>query len=186
MGGRIVSRRGSVSFDTTPRTGGVWHQADRPLPLVDSGPSRDRRVQRCLNGCAGCTPHQINVVVFRTPCLMWVCALTPLTIRVPVRVTKPFRHSERWLDTTSVEPASLGAKRAAHSSSPALSDWNVSCSEARSHCSSAACISRYQRMFVKMLTAERRWRKRTRDCSSSRASWSGAMGGHTAVDMAGS
>lgn len=80
---------------------------------------------------------------------------TPLTMRVPTRVTRPLRLSERTDDSTSVEPFSDGASRAAHSSSPALSACSVSVSCSSNHPSSRCC-----------------------DDAWARASWSAAMGGH--------
>ena len=65
--------------------------------------------------------------------------LTPLTMRVPTRVTRPFRHSERTEESTRVDPFSDGARSAAHSSSPALGDCKVSRNCTRSHSSSRAC-----------------------------------------------
>lgn len=86
---------------------------------------------------------------------------TPLVMRVPTRVMRPFRLSERTEVSTSVEPFSDGASRVAHSSRPALSDCSVSRSCTSSHSSSRACDSA---------------------CSCKRRASS--MGGHTAVDMA--
>lgn len=82
-------------------------------------------------------------------------------MRVPIRVMRPLRLSERTEVKTSVEPCSEGASRAAHSSRPALSDCRVPCSCTNSHWSSRACDAA---------------------CSWFRAASS--MGGHTAVDMA--
>ena len=81
-------------------------------------------------------------------------------MRVPMRVMRPLRFSERTEVSTSVEPFSEGASRAAHSSRPALSDCSVSRSCTSSHSSSRACDAA---------------------CSSARRASS--MGGHTAVDM---
>jgi hypothetical protein len=78
-----------------------------------------------------------------------------------MRVIRPFRLSERTEDSTSVEPFSEGASRAAHSSRPAFSDFSVSCS-----CSSSQSSSR------------------TWDAACSSARRVSSMGGHTAVDMA--
>jgi hypothetical protein len=86
---------------------------------------------------------------------------TPFTMRVPTRVTSPFRLSERTEVSTSVDPLSLGASSAAHSSSPAFSDCSVSLSCTSSQSSSRCC-----------------------DTVCSRASCAASMGGHTAVDMA--
>jgi hypothetical protein len=86
---------------------------------------------------------------------------TPLVMRVPMRVMRPLRLSERTEVSTSVEPFSEGASRAAHSSRPALSDCSVSRSWTSSHSSSRACDAA---------------------CSSARRASS--MGGHMAVDMA--
>lgn len=63
---------------------------------------------------------------------------TPFTIRVPTRVTKPFKLSDLTVDTTNVEPCSDGASRAAHSSRPAFRDFKVVRSEDSSHSSSRA------------------------------------------------
>lgn len=82
-------------------------------------------------------------------------------MRVPMRVMRPLRLSERTEVSTSVEPFSEGASRAAHSSRPALSDCSVSRSCTSNHSSSRACDAA---------------------CSSARRASS--MGGHTAVDMA--
>lgn len=65
---------------------------------------------------------------------------TPLTIRVPTRVIKPLRLSERWEETTRVEPCSVGASRDDTSSRPALRSLSVSCKAARSHSSSLAYV----------------------------------------------
>jgi hypothetical protein len=78
-----------------------------------------------------------------------------------MRVISPLRLSERTEDSTSVEPFSDGASRAAHSSSPAFSDCSVSRSCTSSHSSS-----------------------RTWDAACSSARRASSMGGHTAVDMA--
>jgi hypothetical protein len=78
-----------------------------------------------------------------------------------MRVIRPFRLSDRTEDSTSVEPFSDGASRAAHSSRPAFSDFSVSCSCSSSHSSSRA------------------W-----DAACSSARRVSSMGGHTAVDMA--
>ena len=86
---------------------------------------------------------------------------TPLTMRVPTRVTRPLRLSERTEVKTSVDPFSDGASSAAHSSRPAFSDCSVSLSWTSSHSSSRCC-----------------------DFACSAASWAASMGGHTAVDMA--
>lgn len=63
---------------------------------------------------------------------------TPFTIRVPTRVTKPFRLSDLTVDTTKVDPCSVGASKAAHSSRPALRDLRVVRSDDSSHSSSRA------------------------------------------------
>lgn len=88
-------------------------------------------------------------------------AHTPLVMRVPMRVMRPLRLSERTDDSTSVDPFSEGASKAAHSSSPALSDCSVSLSWSSSQSSSRAC-----------------------DAACSSAKRPASMGGHTAVDMA--
>jgi hypothetical protein len=67
---------------------------------------------------------------------------TPLTMRVPTLVTKPFKLSERWEERARVEPYSVGARREAHSSRPALRDFRVSWRATRSHSSSLLCLSR--------------------------------------------
>jgi hypothetical protein len=81
-------------------------------------------------------------------------------MRVPILVMSPFRLSERTDDSTSVDPFSLGASSATHSSKPALSDCSVSCSCTSSHASS-----------------------RAHEASSSLRSCASSMGGHTAADM---
>lgn len=86
---------------------------------------------------------------------------TPLVMRVPIRVMRPFRLSDRTEESTKVDPFSDGANKAAHSSRPAFSDCRVSRSWTSSHSSSRFCDA---------------------VCSSARRASS--MGGHTAVDMA--
>jgi hypothetical protein len=81
-------------------------------------------------------------------------------MRVPMRVITPLRLSERTEVSTSVEPFSEGASRAAHSSRPALSDCSVSRSCTSSHSSSRAC-----------------------DAACSWVRRASSMGGHIAVDM---
>ena len=63
---------------------------------------------------------------------------TPLTIRVPTLVMKPLTLSDLGDDTTKVEPGSLGASKAMHSSRPLLKETKVSCKLMRSHSSSRA------------------------------------------------
>ena len=63
---------------------------------------------------------------------------TPLTMRVPILVTKPLILSDLSDDRASVEPGSVGASRARHSCSPLLRDARFSCSRFRSHSSSQA------------------------------------------------
>ena len=65
-------------------------------------------------------------------------SLTPLTMRVPTRVTKPLTVSDRWVDKASVVPGSCGVSRARHSSRPLFKEGKASCSAWRSHSSSAA------------------------------------------------
>ena len=79
-----------------------------------------------------------------TACLSHVVR-TPFTILVPTRVTRPLRLSDRNEDRTRMEAFSLlGARRAAHSSRPSLSDLRVSWSCVRSHSSSRAYVSKGQ------------------------------------------
>jgi hypothetical protein len=82
-------------------------------------------------------------------------------MRVPILVIRPLRLSDRTDDSTSVEPFSDGASRAAHSSKPAFSDCSVSRSCTSSQSSSRACEAA---------------------CSST--SWASSMGGQMAADMA--
>lgn len=63
---------------------------------------------------------------------------TPLTTRVPMRVTNPLRLSERREESTNVEGPLSGESRAAQSSSPDLREAKVSWSEESSHSSSLA------------------------------------------------
>lgn len=64
--------------------------------------------------------------------------MSPLTIRVPTRVMKPLRCSERREESGSVEPGSAGARREAHSSSPDLRERRVVWREVSSQESSLA------------------------------------------------
>lgn len=63
---------------------------------------------------------------------------TPLTMRVPALVTKPLTHSDLWVERARVEPFSVGASSAAHSSRPSLRDCRVSWRDNKSHSSSRA------------------------------------------------
>jgi hypothetical protein len=51
---------------------------------------------------------------------------TPFVMRVPTRVMWPLMLSDLREDTTRVEPGSTGARRALHSSRPALNASRVS------------------------------------------------------------
>ena len=51
----------------------------------------------------------------------------------PTLVTKPFTLSDLRDERTSVEPGSLGASKATHSSRPSLSDAKDSWSDSSSH-----------------------------------------------------
>ena len=64
--------------------------------------------------------------------------LTPLTMRVPTLVTKPFTFSDLSDDRASVEPGSSGASKARHSCRPLFKDARFSCKRLRSHSNSAA------------------------------------------------
>lgn len=64
--------------------------------------------------------------------------LTPFTILLPTLVMKPLILSDRKEDKTKVEPGSLGANKATHSSNPSLSEASDSCRDSSSHCSSLA------------------------------------------------
>lgn len=55
-----------------------------------------------------------------------VMLLTPLTTFVPTLVTKPLTLSDLRDDRTRVDPGSLGARRAMHSSRPSFSDASES------------------------------------------------------------
>ena len=59
--------------------------------------------------------------------------LTPLTIFVPTLVTNPLTLSDLEDETTSVDPGSLGASKAIHSSNPFLSEAKDSCNELSRH-----------------------------------------------------
>lgn len=91
-----------------------WRQAGQPQLDVLQGSA--------INVCASCAGD----------------LRTPFTIRVPTRVTKPFRLSDLTVDTTKVEPCSVGAIRAAHSSRPSFKDFRVMRSDDSSHSSSRA------------------------------------------------
>ena len=98
-------------------------------------------------------------------------------IRVPTRVMWPFTLSDRAEETARVEPGSIGARRALHSSNPDLRDCNVSWRDSSSHANSAAYqmpISIVRRIIATSLT---------REASSAFLSSSGGNGGHTDVDI---
>ena len=64
--------------------------------------------------------------------------MSPLTMRVPTRVMKPFTLSDFREETTSVEPGRTGARSARLSCRPDFRERSVSWREARSHWSSRA------------------------------------------------
>ncbi len=89
-----------------------------------------------------------------------VSQLTPLTMRVPILVMRPFRLSDRKEDSTRVDAFSEGASKAAHSSRPAFNDCSMS------------------RSWTKSQSSSRAW-----DWACSWPSWTSSMGGQTADDM---
>lgn len=86
--------------------------------------------------------------------------MSPFTMRAPRRVINPLRFSLRKEERTSVEPGSVGASSAAHSSRPALREVRLSWSAESSHSSSRADVS-----------------------STSLVRSASLAGGHTRVDM---
>ena len=103
--------------------------------------------------------------------------LTPLTMRVPTRVMWPFTLSDRAEETARVEPGSIGARSAEHSSRPDFRDSKVSCKDSRSHASSRAyhVLDSFYMYIIKT------WL--TNEASSAFLSSSGGRGGHTDVDI---
>ena len=80
---------------------------------------------------------------------------TPLTIRVPILVTKPLTLSDRNDDRARVEPGSVGASKATHSCKPLFRDARDSCSKPRSHSSSHAYSPSMFDMFKDILLVRR-------------------------------
>lgn len=106
-------------------------------------------------------------------------AHTPLTIRVPILVTKPLTFSDRSDDRARVEPGSFGASKATHSCSPLFRDVRFSCSRFRSHWSSQAYVKHQYSTSSKRFSCF----QCTSEFSSSMISCLGEIGGQIAVDI---
>jgi hypothetical protein len=123
---------------------------------------------------------------------------TPLTIFVPMRVTNPLTLSDLSEDRTNVEPGSLGASKATHSSRPLFNEVNDSWSELSNHSSSRAYdisatrsksdrvrfgVFKYQGSFLLLLKFIDRQRRVRPSCHSGRMNFGEVYDSWTTISM---